>query len=543
MKTDRFARLFALLLWAVLPASAKPPGDIQNRLNEWTKGQPGGVALAWVDADGSAFFQVGRFDTADPRPITPDTQFEIGSVTKVFTSLLLAESELRGKVSRDDPAAKYLLPAGDPAQATLARITLLSLATHTSGLPRLPGNIGPNPDANPDPYAAYDRAALVAALRAHGAVATPGRKVAYSNFGVAVLGEALGAAWGTSYADALREHVLAPLGMKATTVGFAGAPPPADLAPAHAGGRAVPNWTWLAAAPAGGLRSSARDMAVFLAACLNSSGPLRPALDASMQAQRDDDDTGTKVALGWLLAGNAEHPIFWHNGATGGSHAFVAFDRKAGAGVVILANMQFGPEAEGFRLLGIEPPMPRDRRLSNAADYPGRYPLSPAFVLTITETGGALFLQATGQPRLALRPAGADRFSVVGVDAEVSFERDAKGKVTALTLHQNGRDLRGVRGELPPPPKEVALSAETLAGYAGEYPLAPSFVLTVTVENGALFVQATGQPKHPVFATAKDEFFYKVVDAQLSFQRDDSGAVTGVVLHQNGRDMPAKKVK
>lgn len=119
-------------------ASAKPPPDIQTRLDAWIRDQPGGVAVAWVDRGGTSFFQSGQFDGDDPRPITPDTQFEIGSVTKVFTTLLLGESERLGKVSRNDPAAKYLLPPDDPAQQRLAEITLLSLVTHASGHSSLP---------------------------------------------------------------------------------------------------------------------------------------------------------------------------------------------------------------------------------------------------------------------------------------------------------------------------------------------------------------------------------------------------------------------
>jgi CubicO group peptidase (beta-lactamase class C family) len=532
--------LLALVITSL--SAARPPAELQNRLNEWIKGQPGGVALAWVDADGAVFLQAGHFDGADSAAITPDTQFELGSVTKVFTSLLLAESEREGKVNRNDPAAKYLLAAGDPAQAALAKLTLRSLATHTSGLPRLPANLGPNPDGSTNPYAAWHRDLLIEAFKVHGAMAVPGRKVAYSNFGVSVLGEALASAWGESYSAALRAHVLDPLGMKATSVGLTGLPPPTVLAPAHAMGAIVPVWTWQAAAPCGGLRSSSRDMAAFLTACLGD-GPLRAALKASEETQYDDDDSGGRIGLGWMIAGEAERTVFWHNGATAGSHAFVGFDPHAGHGVVILANLQKGSEKLGFELLGAEPPKPRSLTVANAGDYPGRYPLSPAFAITITEAHGALFGQATGQPRFSLRPVTADRFSIVGIAAEITFERGADGKIAALTLHQNGRDLRGERGELPPEPKEISLPAETLAGYAGEYPLAPTFVLTVTAEGGVLSVQATGQPKFPVYASAPDEFFYKVVEARISFQRDAAGKVTGLVLHQNGRDLPAKKTQ
>jgi hypothetical protein len=368
--------------------------------------------------------------------------------------------------------------------------------------------------------------------------------VSYSNFGVAVLGEALAAAWGESYADALHEHVLAPLGLQATTVGLAGSPPPAELAPGHAHGKRVPNWTFLAGAAAGGLRSTARDQAVFLAACLGGrTAPLSASLEATLQPQRADEDTGGRVGLGWMLTDDPERPIAWHNGATAGSHAFVAFSPKTGAGIAILANEQKGSEALGFGLLGGQPSHPRTA-VANAADYGGTYPLTPAFAIRVTEAGGALFAQATGQGRLALRPVAPDRFAVIGVDAEISFERGADGKVTALVLHQNGRDQRALRGAPlppPPPPVEVTLPAETLPEYAGEYPLAPQFVLTVTVVDGALAVQATGQGRFPVYASAKDEFFYKVVEARLTFVRDAAGRVTGLVLHQQGADLPAAR--
>jgi D-alanyl-D-alanine-carboxypeptidase/D-alanyl-D-alanine-endopeptidase len=280
-------------------------------------------------------------------------------------------------------------------------------------------------------------------------------------------------------------------------------------------------------------------MAVFLKACLNSAGPLRAAIDATIRSQREDEDSGGKIGLGWMLAGPTERPVVWHNGATAGSYSFIGFSPKAGAGVVILANVQKASEKLGFDLLGIEAPKPPVLTVANAADYPGLYPLVPGFSIAVTEAGGTLFGQGTGQPRFALRPLGPDRFSLMGLDAELSFARGADGKVTAMTLHQNGRDVRGKRNELP---KGVTLPPETLAEYAGHYPLAVTFVLTVTVENGAVFVQATGQQKLPVQASAKDEFFYTGVDAKISFQRDDSGKVMGLVLRQNGRDMPGKKV-
>jgi hypothetical protein len=160
--------------------------------------------------------------------------------------------------------------------------------------------------------------------------------------------------------------------------------------------------------------------------------------------------------------------------------------------------------------------------------------------MAVTTDQGRLFVQATGQSPLSLLPVAADRFKVKDVDAEVSFERDAAGKIVALILHQNGLDQRARRGEVPVP-VEITLSAGQLREYAGDYLLTPAVVLSVTEEDGGLAVQVTGQPRLPVYASAKDKFFYKAVDAQITFQRDVTGRVNGLVLHQGGRDFMAAK--
>lgn len=533
--------LRSLPLLLVIPfASAKPPDDAQARVDAFAKGKPGGVSVAWVDADGVVFFSAGKFSAIDARPITPDTQFEIGSVTKVFTALLLAESERAGKVSRNDPVAKYLLPAGDPDAAKLEKITLLALATHSAGL----GMWGSNTPApgGPNPLVGVTRADLVAALRTDGPGATPGRAVVYSNFGVALLGEALAAAWGRPYAEVLRERVLTPLGLEHTLVALPGTKPAAALAPGHAAGQPVENWELDGYAAAGALRSSARDLAKFLQAAFGGdAAPLAAAFRATTARQRANDSLGGAIGLSWLLTEDGERPVVWHNGRTGGYCSFVGFVPDARAGVVVLNNGSAPGDALSFALLQAKPSQPAIAKVRNAADYLGRYPLSPQFVIEITESDGMLFLQATGQSRFPLRAAGANRFAVVGVPAEITFEQEA-GRTVALVLHQNGRDLRGVRGEPSVAKKEIRLPRETLREYVGEYPLTAEFVLTVTEEGGALFVRATGQGRLPVFATEKDKFFYKAVEATIAFERDAAGKVTGMVFTQGG-ELRAKRRK
>ena len=97
--------------------------------------------------------------------------------------------------------------------------------------------------------------------------------------------------------------------------------------------------------------------------------------------------------------------------------------------------------------------------------------------------------------------------------------------------------------KLPPPAAEARLETTLLDEYPGEYELAPVFRITIRRDGDKLLAQATNQPEFPIFATKKDEFFYKVVEARISFTRDAAGKVTGLVLHQGGRDMPGPKVK
>lgn len=435
---------------------AKPPVDTQLQLDAFAKNRPGGIAVAWVDRDGIAFFQAGKFSANDPRPITPDTQFEIGSVTKVFTALLLAESERAGKARRDDPVAKYLLPPDDKAQAALAKITLFSLTTHTSGLPRLPddfpllrGLISGNP------YAKVTQADLIGSLRAEGPHAVVGQKVSYSNFGAALLGAALGTAWHTSYPEALRSHVLAPLDLTATSIALRGTPAIRDLAPGHnASGAAVSHWEFDAYAPCGALRSTPRDLAKFLQAALgDEDAPLHTAFVATTTAQRPSEETGGSIGLGWFITPDEKRPITWHNGGTGGYCTFVGFTRtEGGAAVAVLTNHAVSVDEIGFALLS--PPAraaspQKAIALSPAtlAAYVGEYRASPQFAFQVTLKKDALFVQATGQGRLALFASAPDEFFLTAVEAKIHFARDAAGKITGLVLHQNGRQIPAKRVE------------------------------------------------------------------------------------------------
>jgi hypothetical protein len=179
--------------------------------------------------------------------------------------------------------------------------------------------------------------------------------------------------------------------------------------------------------------------------------------------------------------------------------------------------------------------------------YLGNYELVPGFVVTVTREGDRLFAQATGQPRFELYAESETKFFLKVVDAQMTFVKDDKGQVDHLILHQGGANQKarklGADYQPPPPRKEVAVSSEILKSYAGVYELAPGVNFDVAAEGDKLMVQITGQPRVQVFAESETKFFYKVVEAQITFQKDAEGKVTGLILHQSGRDQTAKKVK
>jgi hypothetical protein len=179
--------------------------------------------------------------------------------------------------------------------------------------------------------------------------------------------------------------------------------------------------------------------------------------------------------------------------------------------------------------------------------YVGRYQLAPNFILTVTQEGDHLFTQATGQPKVEVFPESDRDYFLKVVDAQITFAPDSQGRATELILHQGGQDHHAKRyeGEIPHPKehKEIKLDPKLFEGYVGQYQLAPSFILTITREGDALFAQATGQPKFQIFPESERGFFLKAVDAQITFETDSAGRATSLTLHQNGADMPAKRVQ
>ncbi|MEI9997182.1 MAG: serine hydrolase [Rhizomicrobium sp.] len=523
-------------------AGAAAAGVLPARVDDAVKariaaGQYPALVIAYVDHGRT---QVAAYGTlGGGKAPDGDTVFEIGSITKTFTATILADAVTRGTLGLDAKVATLLPDFTIPTRGGKA-ITLADIATQHSGLPRLPDNFNPADPKNP--YADYGAAQLKAFLASYALPRDPGASYEYSNLAFGLLGYALAQNAHADYRTLLRQVVLGPLGMRDTDTETSAAQA-ARMAPGHdMRGEPQPNWDLSALAGAGAIRSTGNDMLRYLRANMGEASPLSAAMTLA-HAARTDGPPGERIGLAWMTRTTGAGPVVWHNGMTGGYAGVIAFTADGTRGIVVLTNMAVEVEDLAFAALDPSAPLaPAQKSITLAPaeleQYTGRYQLEPNFVLNVAPRDGQLFAQATGQGPFPLYPTARNEFVARVGGISVSFTRDAQGRVAGLVLHQNGDRIAP---RLPDPPV-VTLDAATLAGYVGRYQFAPGRVFDVTVRDGGLFVQLTGQPALPVFPAARDKFFYKVVDATIDFERDASGAVVAQILHQNGRDVRAPRL-
>lgn len=472
-RTTRVIFAAALALLATAPARAQTPdapgmrsdADIRQIITDRvdTHRQAVGIVVGVIDPDGRRTIAHGRLATGDARTLDGNTVFEIGSITKVFTALLLADAVQRGEVSLTDTVAKYL-----PATVTMPErngraITLKDLANHTSGLPRLPANLSPKDPA--DPYADYTVEQMYAFLSSYTLPRDVGAQFEYSNLGAGLLGHVLALRAGVDYETLVRTRVLEQLGMASTTVTLSAATR-ARLAIGHnAALEPVSNWELSTLAGAGALRSTANEMLTFLSAVLGqTSSALAPAMAILTAERQSAGSPAMDIGLGWMVLKALGPDLVWHNGGTGGYRSFLGYNPATRTGVVVLANAMTpaGVDDIGFHLLDARSPLiaadspllrsPATRQATTVDPdifdrYVGRYQLAPGAVVTMTREGDRFFTQLTGQPAFEVFPESETRFFLKVVDAQLTFEVGADGQVTSVTLHQNGKDMRAPRVE------------------------------------------------------------------------------------------------
>jgi len=414
-----------------------------------------GIVVGVTEPNGRRVVAYGNLANGDPRTLDGDTIFEIGSVSKVFTSLVLADMANRKEVALDDPAAKYVPEDVKMPERSGKSITLLDLSTHSSGLPPLPSNFNPKDPLNP--YADYSVDDLYQFLSSYTLSRDPGSEFEYSNLGGGLLGHLLAYRAGTDYESLIGTRITRPLVMPDTGITLSSSMKQRMATGHNAMLAPVANWDLPTLAGAGALRSSANDMLTFLEALLGyKDSPLAPAMKAMLEVRRPAGQT--EIGLGWLIYSTDGREIAWHNGGTGGFRSFVGYDPTARIGVVVLSNAG-GVDDIGLHLLNpklplVNPEPPRqhteihiDPKLLD--NYTGRYQLTANLIFEITRDGDRLFAQGfaqvTGQaivlPKFELFAEGENNFFAKVSDSQIAFETGPEGRATSLIMNRAGREL------------------------------------------------------------------------------------------------------
>ena len=421
-----------------------------------------GMVVGIIEPRGRRIVAYGGLDQGDQRLLNGDTIFEIGSITKVFTSLLLADMVQRGEVALADPAAKFLPPEVKVPERGGRQITLQDLSTHTSGLPPFPSNLNPRGPANP--FADYSVQQLYEFLSTYQLPRDIGSRFEYSNVGVALLGHALARRAGKDYEALVHERITGPLAMASTRISLT-SEMKLRLAAGHEYYRMTPvaPWDMGTFASVGGLRSTANDMLVFLGANLGyTETPLAQAMSAMLKVSFRIPRSPVEMHLGCGTVTLKGVDVINHNGGTYGYTSFIGYDPKARVGIVILSNGHGGVGVDdiGFHLLNpklqllgrnaLKPPKDRnqidvDPKLFDG--YIGRYGFSPEDTLTVTREGSQLFVQRNGDLRIAVYPESNLDYFAKTFDEQVTFKTDAQGRATELIFHENGAIQRAKRIE------------------------------------------------------------------------------------------------
>jgi CubicO group peptidase (beta-lactamase class C family) len=546
MRNDVLARCFrrpaiwvvlaALTLSASLMADSSGDGALESALTEARDSGELLSAVAALRTDGDVqFLTLGQLAPETDAMPSGFTAYQIGSITKAFTNLLLAEMVAREQVAYDTTVGELIGDEIDFANEDVADITLQELATHTSGLPRLPANL--NAGSTVDPYANYDEAALREALASVREGQPLGKGYAYSNLGLGLLGHLLGQVHGGGYEAALAELVLEPLEFEQT--GFSAASPSAT---GFSGGEATQPWTFDALAGAGALWSSAVDLMRLSNVQLGLvTNPL--AHDLADDRKVVVQEAGAfRLSRVWHMADTDSGPVYWHNGATSGFRTFFGFRPDTDEALALLIAGDTDPLALASDWFDFSRPESGAPEIEEAVT--GQYRLTPQVGIGIFAGDNGLMAQLSGQPPARLERVEEDWFAINVADASLHIVRQ-DGEVVAVELVQNGMTQRAEKvadRATVLSREEVTLDADALDAYTGEYELAPQARFTIRRSDDGLEARLTGQPFFPIFPRGDDVFFYKVVDAELHFERDENGEVDAVVLHQGGIEQRAERV-
>ncbi|WP_034058097.1 serine hydrolase [Lacinutrix jangbogonensis] len=569
MKKSIFIALALLFNFQVKAQDSKISTEVKEYIQSRVDNQMNvGIVVGYINGDTIEYYSLGKTAMENGVAVNEASVFEIGSISKTFTATLLALKVNSGEMNLDDPISKYLPKAVKGPTRNGKEITLKHLATHTSGLPKLPDNLESRNPKNP--YVDYTYKDLYNYISNHELKVDIGSVSEYSNVGMGLLGHILELQSGKTYEELVIEYIANPLQMNDTRLVFNEAMKN-RLAKGHEGLLETENWDIITLGGAGGIRSTASDMVKYIQANINSESidsKLHNAMSLAHKSAYKNEEQRTEMALAWHIENGK---FLLHNGATGGYSAMIALEKSGKRGVIVLTNSNQSIDPIGIKIMmptyPLKPILPSIAKVlekeiidngvekaivfykSIKTEKPNDY----NFQVEELNALGYKFL-AEGKKEIALAlfklnvaefPNESNPYDSLG---EAYFEirnqeLAVKNYKKSLELNPGNDNARDFLKRLNVEVKEVVVSKEMLLSYTGKYELAPTFKIVITTKEGRLFAQATGQPQFELFPSDYNKFYLKVVEARVQFYANDKGNIESMTLFQNGEVIPGKKVE
>lgn len=557
----RFAVLslaLVLVIPSLAPALSPVKGDdaaLAARIDAvmadiYKPGQPGAAII--VRREGRTILRQG-YGLADLElgvAVEPDMVFRIGSVTKQFTAaavLLLAQE---GRLGLQDEITKFL-----PDYPTGGRtITVEHLLTHTSGIQ----SYTEMPEWLPLMRKDFSLKELIGLFKDKPMQFEPGERWVYNNSGYILLGAVIEKASGTTYEKFLEERIFKPLGLAHTRYDRTDQVIPRRARGYQAGAGGFVNAPYLSMTQphaAGALLSSVDDLAAWTEALFSGKLLRREWLDRAFTPVALADGESTGYGYGWFISDFKGHRAVEHGGGIPGFTSYIMCFPEDGITIAILTNSAFPgrqPEPRAVRianlLLGLSEPERQPVPLPGEVldGLTGVYVNDQKIKATVTREGDRAFLQRQGRVKNELLALSPEEFFTADNPDRILAVRDVAGNVTGLRVVSRigpAQMLRKEAAAVPPPRREAVIDPRVLDRYVGDYELAPDFLITILRKDNRLISRATGQPQVELFPESETRFFLKAVDGQVDFVLDAEGRVTGLVVHQGGQDLPARKVR
>lgn len=549
---NTFLQLIGLLFVTVYSFGQSSMADQLDQLmkSKYPAEEPGAAVI--VVKDGKVLLRkgYGKASLNPDKPVEVDDIFRIGSITKQFTSTAILKLAEQGKIDLKADITKYLTNFTTPGKT----VTVEQLLTHTSGIKSytsVPDLI--TKEKKGQYISVKDVLIFIQSLPSD---FNPNDQYLYNNSGYFLLGAIIEKVSGMTYEEYISKNLFKPAGMKSTFVSDPKLPYKVTTGyqKANATDYAVSDYVHPSIPySAGAIFSTVDDLWKWNQAIFSYKLVKKESLEKAWLPIKLNNGKLISYGYGWSLGRIGDSKVIGHGGAIDGFLSSEIYVPDQKIYVCILSNnMTVSPDEYTYELAeivaGVSKASPSTISLDEnmAKEYVGVYAISEREDRVITRKDNRFYSQRTGGTKFEIFPYKADGFYFKDSSSRLTFERNGDGKIESVEL--TGRDYIAqvaVKTDKPLPPDhvEIQLGPEVFDRYVGEYELAPGFIIKVWREDKTFKAQATGQPFFEIYAESESKFFLKVVDAQIEFNKDESGIVTSMTLFQGGREIPGKKIK